>query len=198
LHIGHADLGSQTFAIIDLPRPLTQRPGKPPIVAVLGAPLLEDAVLCINYRQLRMQRWRRKDFNNAGLISMPIQNLHGLPVAAAIIDGVPAHLVVDTGNNSGVSVFPTFADASNLRQRYPDLKVQQATSGSGTSFEILQTVAEEVAVSHDTTIRDVSLTVVPQAVDPTWGIDGLMGYGVLSQLDPCLDRDGQRLMWKAR
>lgn len=197
LVVGKAKLGPQKFAIADLSRPIAERPAQPPIAGVLGAPLLEGAVLCIDYRHRRLQRWSRSAFDPAGYTVMPLHTEHGLPVATAILDGVPARLVVDTGNNGGVAVFPSYAEASGLRARYPDFVAQQGTGGSGEHFEILRTTVQEVAVSANTILRDLPLILVPQAVDPVWGIDGLMGYGVLAQLDPCLDRDGRRLMWKA-
>jgi hypothetical protein len=42
------------------------------------------------------------------------------------------------------------------------------------------------------------MTVMPRALDSACGSDSLMGTGVLSRLNPCLDRVQQQLIWKAQ
>jgi hypothetical protein len=122
---------------------------------------------------------------------------HGLPTIEVVIDGLPATLVVDSGNNGGVELFPAFADDNDLRQRYPHLVPQQGMAGGGQTFDILSGLADTVAVGSDTVLRQVQMSLIAQAMNPAWGIDGLAGYAFLSRLNPCLDRDGQRLLWAA-
>ena len=197
IRVGEAVLADQTFAISEIPDEVTARDGKPAIAGFLGAPLLQGAVVCIDYRHEMLQRSPRRAFPSAGfaMVRMPLR--HGLPSVRLRIDGLPATLVIDSGNNGGLQLFPGFVEKHRLRQRYPDLRVQAGTSGSGETYEILTGFARRVALAPGDILRDVPLSFVPQAYDPAWNIDGLAGYAFLSRLDPCLDRDGQRLLWRA-
>lgn len=199
VRVGSAVLRNQPYAIIDIPDEVTDRgEGQLPIAGFLGAPLMQDAVVCIDYQRKAMQRWKRADFDGAAMSTVPMRLQHGLLTIRAGIDGRFATLAVDSGNNGGVQLFPSFADERLLRSRYPDLKLRQGTSGSGQSFLILSGVADEVEVAPGIVLKKVPLSSMAQSFDPAWGIDGLVGYEFLSRLDPCLDRDGQRLLWDAK
>ena len=199
VRVGSAVLRDQTYAIIDIPDEVTARDdGEAPIAGFLGAPLMQDAVVCVDYRTKTLQRWKRTDFDGAALTAVPMQLQHGLPTIRVGIDGRFATLAVDSGNNGGVQLFPSFADESLLRSRYPDLKVREGTSGSGRRFLILSGEADVVEIAPGVALHKVPLSSMAQSFDPEWGIDGLVGSEFLSRLDPCLDRDGQRLMWDAK
>ncbi|MDB5977663.1 MAG: hypothetical protein JWR07_4423 [Nevskia sp.] len=198
VHVGAAVLDEQTFAITDVPETLIAQKGKPPIAGFLGAPLMQEAVLCIDYRHKVMQRWKRSDFDDAGLSSIPMRSNHGLPTIDISIDGLQATLIVDSGNNGGVELFPAFAEQNDLRKRYPDLKLLEGTAGGGQTFDVFSGVADAVGVDSNSTLRQVPLSLIAQAMDPAWGIDGLAGFEFLSRLNPCLDREGQRLLWAAK
>ncbi len=195
VQVGTAVLHQQPFAITDVPDSLTARKGKAPIAGFLGAPLLQDAVVCIDYRHKLMQRWAPADFDASGLSSIPMRTNHGLPTIDIRIDGLQATLIVDSGNNGGVELFPSFADQYDLRKRYPHLKLQEGTAGGGQTFDVFAGVADAVEVDSSSTLRHVPLSLIAQAMDPAWGIDGLAGFEFLSRLNPCLDRDGRRLLW---
>lgn len=197
--VGTAELRDQTYAIVDIPDEVTDRgEGELPIAGFLGAPLMMDAVVCIDYQRQHLQRWKRSEFDGAGMTTLPMRLDHGLLTIRAGIDGRYATLAVDSGNNGGVQLFPSFADERLLRSRYPDLKVRQGTSGSGQTFLILSGVADEVEIAPGVVLHKVPISSMAQSFDPEWGIDGLVGSEFLSRLDPCLDRDGQRLLWDAR
>ena len=199
VRVGGAELRDQTYAIVDIPDEVTDRgEGHAPIAGFLGAPLMMDAVVCIDYQRQRLQRWKRSEFEGKGLTTLPMRLQHGLLLIRAGIDGRYATLAVDSGNNGGVQVFPSFADERLLRSRYPDLKLREGRSGSGQTFHVLSGVADEVEVAPGVVLHKVPISSMAQSFDPEWGIDGLVGSEFLSRLDPCLDRDGQRLLWDAR
>jgi predicted aspartyl protease len=195
--IGDARLTDQEYAIFAAPTQVTNRPGKPPLAGVLGAPLMKGAVLCVDYAHQKMQRWRnRQGFAATGLVSIPMTTVHDLPTIVVNIDGRPARVIVDTGNNGAIVVFPVFAQKNDFRSRYPALDASGGRSGSGQSFDALSGTADTLEIGTGAVFRDVPLAVIPQAVDPAWGIDGLIGFDVLSALNPCFDRDGQRLLFE--
>ena len=198
VRVGGAVLNDQTFAITEVPEQLTARKGKSPIAGFLGAPLMQGAVVCIDYRHKLLRRWDPSGFDASGLSSIPMRSNHGLPTIEVSIDGLQATLIVDSGNNGGVELFPSFADQYDLRKRYPHLKLLEGMSGGGQTFDVFSGVAGAVEIDPGSVLRQVPLSLVAQAMDPAWGIDGLAGYKLLSRLNPCLDRDGQRLMWTAR
>ncbi|TDU31952.1 aspartyl protease [Panacagrimonas perspica] len=199
VRVGGAVLRDQTYAIIDIPDEVTERDeGEAPIAGFLGAPLMQDAVVCVDYQKKTMQRWKRADFDGSTLTAVPMRLQHGLPVIRVGIDGRFATLAVDSGNNGGVQLFPSFADESLLRSRYPDMKIREGMSGSGQRVLIVSGEADVVEVAPGVALHKVPLSSMAQSFDPEWEIDGLVGSEFLSRLDPCLDRDGQRLLWDAR
>ncbi len=194
LHLGAATLVDPPFAIVDVPPQIVARDGQPPIAGFIGAPLLEGAVVCIDYGASRMQRWSRQDFVPGDAVAVAAPVNHGLVTVAAVVDGVRATLAVDTGNNGGVEFFPAFVRAHDLIDRYAKtLHPTQATSGTGQTFNTLSGIAQNVSFAPQVVLHDADLLFVAQAFDPTWGIDGLLGYAVLSRLNPCIDRDGGKL-----
>ena len=64
--------------------------------------------------------------------------------------------------------------------------------------EVLAAIAEADAIvfADGSGFQHVPVVAGAQALDPAWEIDGLIGSAVLSLLEPCLDRDGQRILWK--
>lgn len=171
MRAGQAVLAGQSAAVAPMPPALAERgKGQAPIVGFLGAPLMKDSVLCIDYGHGAMQRWKRTDFDEGTLsvVAMPLN--HGLPTVVVNLDGRRTTLVVDTGNNAAVALYPSFgphgAEAGTLE------------FADGTGF------------------HHVPLSPAGQGSDPAWGIDGMIGSALLSQLDPCLDRDGQKILWE--
>lgn len=196
IEIGPLVLKDPVFAVVPLPAGLRLRPPKPPIAGYLGPPLMQDAVLCIDYGDTVLRRWAHAAFDATGMASVPMPLNHGLPTIRVRIDGIPATLVVDTGSDSGVALFPAFVQAHQLRERYTDLQAGRALSGGGETFRVLKGYAGSVRIGS-TTLERVPLLFINQAFDPAWGIDGLAGYALLSRLDPCLDRAGERFLWQA-
>lgn len=182
IRVGDVTLTGQPAAIAAIPPEVTTRPGQPSLAGFLGAPLLKDAVLCIDYEHTRMQRWKRTEFPGGRLSETPMPLRHGLPTMDVKIDGRPATLVIDTGSNAAITLFPAFLAKEGVGERYGhfatrDVEADAVEFGDGSGF------------------NHVPLSAGAQALDPAWGIDGLVGSAVLSQLNPCLDRDGQRILW---
>jgi hypothetical protein len=197
VRVGEAQLADQVYAIIDIPEPVTARPGKAPLAGFLGAPLMQGAVLCVDYARGRLDRWPRSAFRRGDRTAVPMKLRHELPTLEVIIDGQRATLVVDSGNNGAITVYPAFAQRTRFEQRYPDLATRGLRDGSGASSSILVAEAEVVEFGPGAVFHHVPVAVIPQGMDPAWGIDGMVGYQVLSQLNPCLDRDGERFLFEA-
>lgn len=197
LRVGQVQLADQVFAIVDIPQAVTSRPGKPPLAGFLGAPLMQDAVLCVDYARGRLQRWPRAAFRPGDLSAVPMKLRRGLPTLQVTIDGQRAILIVDSGNNGAVTVYPAFAQRTGFAQRYPDLAPQDVSDASGARSSVLTAEAGVVEFGPGAVFHHVPLAVIPQGMDPAWGIDGMVGYVVLSQLNPCLDRDGERFFFGA-
>lgn len=193
--VGGASLRDQVFAIIDIPDAVTQRPGKPALAGFLGAPLMKDAVLCLDYERRTMRRWARADFDSAAHSSVPMMLNHELPTIVVRIDGKQATMIVDSGNNGAVVLYPAFAEKIGLRKRYPNLGTIGGSDGGGQQYQALTAEADVVEISPEAVFHHVPLAVIPQGMDPAWGIDGMVGFEVLSRLNPCLDRDGQRFLF---
>lgn len=196
MRVGGAKLRDQVFAIVNVPDGVTQRSGKPPLAGFLGAPLMKDAVLCLDYEQRKMRRWARQDFEPADRSSVPMMLNHELPTIVVSIDGRRATMVVDSGNNGAVVVYPSFTQKRGFRERYPNLAAHPGNDGGGQQYEAFTMEADVVEIGPEAVFQHVPLTVIPQGMDPAWGIDGMVGFEVLSRLNPCLDRDGQRFLFE--
>jgi hypothetical protein len=197
VRVGEAQLSNQLYAIVDIPEPVTARPGKPPLAGFLGAPLMKDAVLCVDFAHGRLQRWPRAAFTPGHLTMAPMKLRHELPTLEVKIDGQRATLIVDSGNNGAITLYPSFARRTNFAKRYPDLAPQDVSDGSGEASQVLTAEADMVEFAPGAVFQHVPLAVIPQGMDPAWGIDGMVGTVVLSQLNPCLDRDGERFLFGA-
>lgn len=197
VRIGEALLRDQPFAILDLPAARTTRPGQPPLAGFIGAPLMEQSVLCVDYEQRVMRRWPRDAFDATGFTTLPMPLKRGLPTIEVDIDGHRATVIVDTGNNIALVVYPSFAERADFARRYPALAPGTAHTG-GELFDTLWGEAAAVALNAKARFRDVPMMLAPQGFDPAWGIDGMIGFELLSQLDPCLDREGGRFLFARR
>lgn len=194
VEVGDVVLRAQKFAIVQVPVPLRRRADKPPIAGFLGAPLLMNAVVCIDYAERMLRRWAPSGFDPSGLSAIPVSINRGLVTIKIEVDGLEATVAVDTGSDGGVQLFPAFYQKHDLRRRYPDLEPVHAIAGSGTRFRALRATAHQVSIGN-TTLERVPLLFSAQAFDPAWGIDGLVGYRVLSRLNPCINRPGRRFLW---
>jgi hypothetical protein len=183
VRIGRVVLKDQPAAVAPIPGAVTSRPGKPSLAGFIGAPLLRDAVLCLDYSAKRMRRFVRAEFTAEDLETVPMPLRHGLPTIDVDIDGQRATLVVDTGSNGAITLFPSFLARQGVAQRYGGIEGGRAE-------------AEAVTLGDGSGFHQVPLAAGAQALDPAWSIDGLIGSAMLSQLEPCLDRDGQRIFWR--
>lgn len=195
IKLGNTQLQKQTFAITHVPTPMKARQGKPPIAGFLGPPLMQNAVLCIDYQHQVLRRWKLSEFDDTGLASTAMPLNHGLATIRIKIDGVAAALAVDTGNDGGVELFPAFVKPHSLIDKYPDLEPLATRSGSGHVSHALRGTAKTVEVGSGTTLKNVPLLFISQALNPAWGIDGFVGYKFLKRLNPCMNRSAQRMLW---
>lgn len=195
VHVGKAKFTRQPFAIVKVPPQIVARRGKAPIAGFIGAPFLSHAVVCIDYPQRVIQRWPRSGFDHSAYDAVQARVNHGLLTIHAIIDGLPALLAVDTGNNGGIELFPSFVQPHKLLKKYPHLHPMEGASGAGNQFHILAGTAKMVAFGPHTELKNASLMFIAQSFNPAWGIDGLVGYKALSQLNPCMDRSGGHVYW---
>lgn len=190
IRVGSVVLAKQPFAIVKVPSQVVARNGKPPIAGYIGAPLLKNAVVCVDYADKTLERWPRAAFKPQAYDKVPARVNHGLVTIYVIVDGLPAVVAIDTGNNGGVELFPAFVKAHHLLKRYPDMRAMKGASGAGNEFHMLGGTAGVVEFGPHTAVKNAALMFIAQSFDPAWRINGLVGYRALSRLDPCIDRAG--------
>lgn len=195
IRVGNVRFSNQIFAVVDVPNEVTRRDSGKAVAGFLGAPLMKAAVLCIDYQKGTLQRWARTSFKSEGRSSVPLKLVHGLPTIAVIIDGRPARMIVDSGNNAAIVVYEAFAERYDFHTRYPDLAPHGGRDGGGQHYEALITDARSVEIGIGAGFENVPLAVIPQGMPPSWGIDGMIGYELLAAINPCIDRDGGRLFY---
>lgn len=197
LWVGNQILGEQRILIAHIPDAMTHRRNGPPIAGILGTPFMNNVVVCIDYAHQQLRRLPRLQFKAQGMTSIPMLVRHGVPMVTVDIDGMPATLVVDTGNNSGVTLLSSFAKQHHLRHRYYDFEQVKGVGGGGEPTTVDRTRARHVRLGQHTTLKNVELVFLKSSLNPKWGINGYLGAKILARINPCLDMEGQRLLWNA-
>lgn len=197
LRLGAATLHEVPVAISEVPKAVLERPHGGSLSGYIGAPLLDGAVLCVDYGRQRLLRWDRGEFSADRQEAVPLQRVHGLPTVRVDIDGRTATLIVDTGAEPALTIYTSFAERNDFAQRYPALAAGAGNGGNGRAFQSVLTVAKTLGIGPGAEFNDVPMQVIPQGFDPAWGIDGALGFPILRELEPCLDVEGERLLYKA-
>lgn len=196
IQIGGVTLNDVPFAIIDIPGNVTWRPKGRSLAGFIGAPLMKDAVLCIDYRHRTLKHWPVADFDATEMSSVPMKLNHSLPTVEVVIDGRRATMIADSGAEAALTVYSSFAESNDFGRRYHPLGTETGNGGNGQTFQAVVTQAGTVAIGPGAEFSNVPLQVIPQGMDPDWGIDGMIGFQLLKELNPCLDRENERFLYK--
>lgn len=112
--IGDLVLREQPALVIDL-EPIRRAFGFPRLDGLIGAELLSRLVVAIDFeRQVLTLAPPEGDRG----VRLAIERVDGKPVIAGLIDGVPARIVLDTGDRSALTLFQRFAATSGLDARF--------------------------------------------------------------------------------
>jgi len=186
--LGSESMAEQLFAIVPIRSDVVARRDKPAVAGLLGQALLRGNVMCANNRTRQLTFERKQDFTPSST-RIPLSSAGGLPTLSVSVDGVSATLMLDTGYNGGITLFPEVVDRHRLRERYPERSIGQMSGAVGSNFRVERTRARTIKV-HDVPFHDVDLTFSPRGQLPSSRIDGLIGLQVLLATEGfCIDLD---------
>ncbi len=198
IQIGGVTLNDVPFAIVDIPGNVIKRPRGSSLAGFIGAPFMKDAVVCIDYSHRMLRHWKATDFDAADLVSIPMKLNHGLPTVEVVIDGHPATMIADSGAEAALTVYSSFAESNDFSRRYRPLGAETGNGGNGHNFQAVVTQADAVEIGPGAEFSNAPLQVIPQGLDPNWGIDGMIGFQLLKELNPCFDAESERLLYKGQ
>jgi hypothetical protein len=139
--VGPAELSVQQFAIVPLPRFLTNNGRQEPVAGLIGYEVFRRFVVRIDYynRELTLSLPTDKPQDIRGEMLPLLFNSRFCYVKASI-DGVPGYFGIDTGDEAAITLFKSFYTAHHFPIELPGIKGFQGGVG-GTSSTLLTRVA---------------------------------------------------------
>jgi hypothetical protein len=139
--VGPAELSGQQFAIVPLPRFLTNNGRQEPVAGLIGYEVLRRFVVRVDYhrRELTLSLPTDKTQDLRGEMLPLLFNSRFCYVKASI-DGVPGYFGIDTGDEAAITLFKSFYTAHHFPIELPGIKGFQGGVG-GTSSTLLTRIA---------------------------------------------------------
>ena len=133
LSIGDAVMSDQPFTIMDFGFPMITDDGKQqPIAGILGLELFERFAITLDYKSRTATLQTPSHFTCHGnALAVPIRFTSDMPLAVATLDGHSGSFGIDTGNNTDLIVFPHWAVANQLGDRYEKGNKMKSSSVGG-------------------------------------------------------------------
>lgn len=120
VRVGEAEMTDQPFAVLPLPRYLTDRGNRPAIAGFIGYELLTRFAVRLDYDDRTLTLRPGTDFRYEGKgIRVPLVFNAKTPVVPATADGVAGRFVVDTGSTGALTLRRAFVEDHGLETRHP-------------------------------------------------------------------------------
>jgi hypothetical protein len=182
VRLGGAEMTDQPFAVLALPRYLTDRGSRPPLAGFIGYELLVRFGVRLDYEGKTLTLNPGVDFRDNGKgIRVPLVLTEKVPVIPAVAEGVSGMFVVDTGSTGALTLRREFVEDHGLEARHPSaLRIKSiGTAGPFETilirldlFDIAESRIERPATRFPA-IRGEGL--------PFTDVDGSIGYEILRQ-----------------
>ena len=169
--------------------------GKQPVDGIIGLPILEQAIVKVDYATNRLELTSPSAFQppNSGT-TLHFERLRSIPLVDATLDGLRGKFGVDTGARLSLLLYGPFVDQNDLRTKYRP-KVSGVT-GWGLGGPIRAQLARgKVFVLGNLEIRDPLLRLPLETSGGLTASDtaGLIGPDILRQFDITFDYGRQSI-----
>lgn len=153
LQLGAVRMTEQPFIVTSLPGMLQDRGGKPPIAGLVGAELLRRFPTIVDYGRSTLIFYRPGSTPPRPLNAEPVRLLfnEGHPFVELHVDSAAGVFSVDTGDNSGITVFRHFYKLHRFPVEQPGLPLVQG--GVGGRSEAMLTRVDSVRLGSFTLRR---------------------------------------------
>jgi hypothetical protein len=120
VRLGDAEMTDQTFAVLALPRYLTDRGSRPPLAGFIGYELLVRFGVRLDYegKTLTLSPGGDFRFNGKG-VRVPLVLTEKVPVVPAAAENVSGMFVVDTGSTGALTLRREFVEDHGFEARHP-------------------------------------------------------------------------------
>lgn len=190
MRLGAFSLHNQAFEVLDLDA-IKRAFGFKNLDGIVGLELLQQKQVTVNFDRMRLEV---RDFTTPLPNALPFELVGDKPVVEGSIAGIPAKIMIDTGDRSNLTLFRNFAEASGLAAKFA--ASQELITGMGVGGPIPGKVAtvEKVALGPIVTERIVArLPTTKSGYFATSSLSGSLGIGWLKAFDLTFDYKNKRL-----
>jgi len=182
VRLGDAEMTDQPFAVLALPRYLTDRGNRPPIAGFIGYELLARFAARLDYDNRTLTLKPGRDFRYEGKgVRVPLVFAGNTPVVRAAADGTEGRFVVDTGSTGALTLRRAFVEDHGLEARHPSaLRIKSI--GAAGPFETILMRLDRFDIAESRIDRPATrYASIDKEGLPFTDIDGSIGYEILRQ-----------------
>jgi hypothetical protein len=182
MRLGDAEMTDQPFAVLPLPRYLTDRGDRPQLAGFIGYELLARFAVRLDYddRTLTLKTGRGFRYDGQG-VRVPLTLPGKTPVVPAAADGTSGRFVIDTGSTGALTLRRQFVEDHGLAARHPAaLRIKSV--GAAGPFETILTRLDRFDIAESQIERPATrFPSIGTEGLPFTDVDGSIGYEILRQ-----------------
>jgi len=198
VRIGDAEMTDQRFAVLPLPRHVTDRGNRPAIAGFIGYELLTRFAVRLDYGHSILTLRPGRDFRYEGKgVRVPFTLAGNTAVVPGAADGIEGRFVVDTGSTGALTLRRAFVEDHGLDAHHPSaLRIKSI--GAAGPFETILMRLDRFDIAGSRIDRPATrYASIGQQGLPFTDIDGSIGYEILRQFVITFDyRSGE--LWFER
>jgi predicted aspartyl protease len=182
VRLGDAEMTDQPFAVLALPRYVTDRGNRPPIAGFIGYELLARFAARLDYDNRTLTLKPGRDFRYEGKgVRVPLVFAGNTPTVPAAADGTEGRFVVDTGSAGALTLRREFVEDHGLDTRHPSaLRIKSI--GVAGPFETILMRLDRFDIAESRIDRPATrYASIDKEGLPFTDIDGSIGYEILRQ-----------------
>lgn len=182
VRLGDAEMTDQPFAVLSLPRYLTDRGNRPAIAGFIGYELLTRFAVRLDYDDRTLTLRPERDFRYEGKgVRVSLTFNAKTPVVPAAADGTAGRFAVDTGSTGALTLRRAFVEDHGLAARHPSaLRIKSI--GAAGPFETILMRLDRFDIAESRIERPATRfpSIGTQGL-PFTEVDGSIGYEILRQ-----------------
>ena len=182
VRLGDAEMTDQSFAVLSLPRYLTDRGNRRAIAGFIGYELLTRFAVRLDYDDRTLTLRPERDFRYEGKgVRVSLTFNAKTPVVPAAADGIAGRFAVDTGSTGALTLRRAFVEDHGLAARHPSaLRIKSI--GAAGPFETILMRLDRFDIAESRIDRPATRfpSIGTQGL-PFTEVDGSIGYEILRQ-----------------
>jgi predicted aspartyl protease len=182
VRVGGAEMTDQRFAVLPLPRHVTDRGNRPPIAGFIGYELLTRFAARLDYDDSTLTLKPGTDFRYKEKgVRVPFTLAGNTAVVPGAADGIEGRFVVDTGSTGALTLRRVFVEDHGLNARHPStLRIKSI--GAAGPFETILMRLDRFDIAGSWIERPATrFASTGQQGLPFTDVDGSIGYEILRQ-----------------